>query len=103
MILPRRRFFEEAGKIRASSPRRLKATDAFQAAAKTVYLSFEDVFPVAAFVSTSVSDWNEDLTGGTGGLEQHRYDLTLLENPLDPEQGTPYGDPIPYAFGLMTP
>lgn len=80
-----------------------EATGPFQTAGKTVYISFEAGFPIAAFVTTSVSDYNEDFSGGTGVLEQRRYDLTLGEDPLDPEQGTPFGDPIPYVFGALTP
>lgn len=70
---------------------------------RSIYLSYEDTIPVAAFVNDSVSDWNNDFSGGTGVLQQRRYDLLAGENPLDPNQGTPWGDPIPYQFWTLQP
>ena len=82
----------------------VKRTGPRQITGRTVFLAFDGGIPVAAVVVDSVSDYNEDFSAGTGVAEQRVYDLTLGENPLDPNQGTPIPGEIPFEFGaLMTP
>ncbi len=82
----------------------VKRTGPRQITGRTVFLAFDGGIPVAAVVVDSVSDYNADLSAGTGVAQQRVYDLTIGENPLDPKQGTPIPGEIPYQFGvLMTP
>lgn len=81
-----------------------KRTGPRQTTGRTVFLSFDGGIPIAAVVIDLVSDYNADLSAGTGVAQQRVYDLTIGENPLDPNQGTPTPGEIPYQFGaLMTP
>ena len=71
-----------------------------------IHLSFVDTMPDAAFVTHIVADFNEDFSGGEGVAQLRRYDLQAGENPLDPNQGTPWPGPgvqIPIEFGRLAP
>ena len=80
-----------------------KRSGPFQTTGRSIFLSYVDTLPVAAIVGTTVSNWNRDFSAGSGVLTQRVYDLTIGENPLDPNQGTPVPGEIPFQFGRLTP
>ncbi len=81
-----------------------RRTGPFQTTHVTLFLNFDlDGTPTTVTRVNNVADWEVGFDAASGLATLREYDVSLGEDPLDPEQGTPVPVEVPWTFRRIVP